>query len=83
MSTITTLTSAELDAVNGGALVNINVLSPKFTAGGNGGNGGNGGTAVSGSATGNTFLGLSASVAYRTGYSSANGGNGGNGSINA
>lgn len=83
MSTITTLTAAELDAVNGGAFLTFNYKSPKVTIGGNGGNGGDGGIAVSGSLTGDTKFGSSLSVAAVTGYSSANGGNGGNGSINA
>ena len=77
MSTITTLTAAELDAVNGGLYINFK--SPKITVGGNGGNGGAGGTAVSGSVTGNTKFGISASVAVNNGAASANGGNGGNG----
>lgn len=83
MSTITTLTAAELDAVNGGAFLNLNYRSPKVTIGGNGGNGGNGGTAVSGSVTGDTKFGISLSVAAVTGNANASGGNGGNGSINA
>lgn len=68
MSTITTLTADELDAVNGGTYV-FNYRSPKITVGGNGG------TAISGSVTGDTKFGISVSVANHTGNASANGGN--------
>ncbi|MBL6078110.1 hypothetical protein JMJ56_08835 [Belnapia sp. T18] len=67
MSTITTLTSAELDAVNGGSYVSIKKIYVAV--------GGNGGTAITGSVTGNTKFGKSISVAVNTGDASANGGN--------
>jgi hypothetical protein len=72
MSTITTLTTAELDAVNGGTLY---IKSPRITIGGNGGAGG---TAVSGNVTGNVKNSISVSAAVHTGSANANGGNGGN-----
>ena len=70
MSSITTLTDAELDAVTGGILNAGN--------GGNGGSGGNGGVAVAGNVVvgaivGFSFIGAGKQVAV------ANGGDGGNG----
>ncbi len=67
MSTITTLTAAELDAVNGGSYVNIKKINVAV--------GGAGGTAISGAVIGDSTKSFNVAVAYKTGSASANGGN--------
>ncbi|MBL6458703.1 hypothetical protein JMJ55_25545 [Belnapia sp. T6] len=76
MSTITTLTAAELDAVNGawGA--------SRYTyikVGGNGGNGGDGVGGVTGVATGNIRNSFAVPVSVNNGSANGTGGNGGAG----
>jgi len=75
MSTITTLTAAELDAVNGA----WGARSYYVNVGGNGGAGGDGIGGNTGISTGNVRKSFVLAAAVNTGDANGTGGNGGNG----